>query len=128
MKHFINTLNAPAVLGPYSQGVDLGNLVFTSGQIPIDPKTGFLIDIDISLQTQQVLDNIRYILESVDLSIKNIVKTTIFVKNLENIDLINAVYKKYFDNYQACLPVRSLVEVSRLPKDVMIEIEAIAVR
>lgn len=127
MSNKISTENAPAAIGPYVQGVDLGNLVFTSGQIPIDPKTGLVAN-DITAQTQQSLENIRAIIEAAGLTVADIVKTTVFVKDLNDFSALNVVYEAFFNTHNASFPARSCVEVARLPKDVKIEIEAIAVR
>lgn len=127
MSNKISTENAPAAIGPYVQGVDLGNLVFTSGQIPIDPKTGLIAD-DITIQTQQSLENVRAIIEAAGLTVADIVKTTVFVKDLNDFSALNIAYETFFNTHNASFPARSCVEVARLPKDVKIEIEAIAVR
>lgn len=127
MSHEINTENAPAAIGPYVQGVDLGSMVITSGQIPVDPKTGEVPE-DIAAQTRQSLANVKAILEKAGLSAANIVKTTVFVKDLNDFATVNATYEEFFKQHNAPFPARSCVEVARLPKDVKIEIEAIAVR
>ncbi|MBL4829700.1 MAG: RidA family protein [Aliivibrio sp.] len=128
MTKVLHTENAPAAIGPYVQGVDLGSLVFTSGQIPVNPVTGEVAD-DISEQARQSLENVKAVVESSGLTVKDIVKMTVFVKDLNDFGAVNEVYGHFFDqsgveNY----PARSCVEVARLPKDVKIEIEAIAVR
>ena len=105
MSKTIATENAPAAIGPYVQGVDLGNMIITSGQIPVNPKTG-----------------------EVGLKVGDIVKTTVFVKDLNDFATVNATYEAFFTEHNATFPARSCVEVARLPKDVKIEIEAIAVR
>lgn len=126
-----NTQVLPVPMGPYTQAIDTGVMVFLSGQIPIIPNT-LLIPDNIYDQTYQVLQNIRYIIESKNLTVNNIVKTTLFIKNMIDLPVINKSYKKFFSVYADChifnLPARSCVEVSRLPKDVLIEIESIAVR
>lgn len=127
MSYEIKTENAPAAIGPYVQGVDLGNIIITSGQIPLDPKTGEIAE-DIITQTTQSLENIQAIVEKAGLSVANIVKTTIFVKDLNDFASINATYEAFFNQHNAPYPARSCVEVARLPKDVRIEIEAIAIR
>ncbi|WP_241607975.1 2-iminobutanoate/2-iminopropanoate deaminase [Rosenbergiella australiborealis] len=127
MSREINTEHAPAAIGPYVQAVDLGQLVLTSGQIPIDPKTGEVAK-DIAAQTRQSLENVRAIIEQAGLGVKNIVKTTVFVKDLNDFATVNATYEQFFTEHQAPFPARSCVEVARLPKDVGIEIEAIALR
>lgn len=126
-----NKKNLPIPMGPYTQIIDIGEIIFISGQIPIIPET-LLIPDNIYDQTYQTLQNIRNILESKNLTINNIVKTTLFIKNINNLSTINTSYKKFFNIYSGDhilnLPTRSCVEVSRLPKDVLIEIEAIAAR
>lgn len=129
MIHIIKTKKAPDAIGPYSQGIDANNIVITSGQIPINPKTGEIISEDIALQTIQSLNNIKYILEKVKINIKNIIKTTIFMKNLNDFSFMNSAYKNFFkENNVLHYPARSCIEVSRLPKDAKIEIEALAIR
>ncbi|MEA9392856.1 2-iminobutanoate/2-iminopropanoate deaminase [Acerihabitans sp. TG2] len=127
MTRIISTENAPAAIGPYVQAVDLGNMLFTSGQIPVDPKTG-LVAADIAAQARQSLENVRAIVEAAGLSVANIIKTTVFVKDLNDFATVNATYEAFFTEHNAPFPARSCVEVARLPKDVQIEIEAIAVR
>lgn len=127
MSRIISTENAPAAIGPYVQAVDLGSLLFTSGQIPINPKTGLVAD-DIAAQARQSLDNVRAIVEAAGLRVADIIKTTVFVKDLNDFATVNAVYERFFTEHNAPFPARSCVEVARLPKDVQIEIEAIAVR
>ncbi|WGL98604.1 RidA family protein [Arsenophonus sp. aPb] len=127
MSYEIKTENAPAAIGPYVQGVDLGNMIITSGQIPVDPKTGEIAD-DITAQTTQSLENIQAIIEKAGLNVANIVKTTVFVKDLNDFASVNATYEAFFNKHNAPYPARSCVEVARLPKDVRIEIEAIAIR
>lgn len=127
----INTKNAPNPIGPYSQAIDTGEIIFISGQIPIIPNTVIIPD-SVYDQTYQVLQNIRNIVESQKLDISNIVKTTLFIKNIDDLSEINRSYKKFFYMYshvnEMNFPARSCVEVSRLPKDVKIEIEAIVMR
>jgi len=127
MTRIISTENAPAAIGPYVQAVDLGNMLFTSGQIPVDPKTGLVAD-DIAAQARQSLENVRAIVEAAGLSVANIIKTTVFVKDLNDFATVNATYEAFFTQHNAPFPARSCVEVARLPKDVQIEIEAIAAR
>ncbi len=127
MSRVINTDKAPAAIGPYVQAVDLGNMVITSGQIPVDPATGQVAD-DVAAQTRQSLSNVQAIIEQAGLSVGDIVKTTVFVKDLNDFATVNATYEAFFTEHQAGFPARSCVEVARLPKDVKIEIEAIAVR
>jgi 2-iminobutanoate/2-iminopropanoate deaminase len=122
-KRVIQTERAPKAIGPYSQAIQAGSFLFLSGQIPLDPKTGELVKGDISQQTKQVLENIKGVLESQKLGMENVVKTTIFVKEIGNFNQVNEVYSTYFPSSP---PARSTVEVSRLPRDAEIEIEAIA--
>lgn len=123
-KEVLITNKAPKAIGPYSQAVKVGNFIFISGQIPIDPDTGEVIDGDIKEQTKRVLENIKGILESVSCSLNNVVKTTVFLKNLDDFSAMNEIYATYFPENP---PARSTIEVSRLPKGVSIEIEAIAI-
>lgn len=128
MTKVLHTDSAPAAIGPYVQGVDLGNMVMTSGQIPLDPKTGEFSD-DIQQQARQSLENVKAVVESSGLSVADIVKMTVFVKDLNDFGAVNEVYGQFFDDHQVeNYPARSCVEVARLPKDVGIEIEAIAIR
>ena len=123
-KKVIKTDNAPEAIGPYSQGIIVGDFVYTSGQIPINPKTG-IMETDIKLATKQSMENIKAILEEVGTSLENVIKTTIFLKDLNDFNVVNEVYATYFNENN---PARSCVEVARLPKDAVIEIEAIAIR
>ncbi|MGC6248119.1 RidA family protein [Bisgaard Taxon 45] len=128
MTKVIHTDNAPAAIGPYVQAVDLGNMLLTSGQIPVNPKTGE-VPADIVAQARQSLENVKAIVEQAGLRVANIVKTTVFVKDLNDFAAVNAEYERFFkENNHPSFPARSCVEVARLPKDVGIEIEAIAVR
>lgn len=128
MTTVIHTEHAPAAIGPYVQAVDLGNMVLTSGQIPVNPQTGE-IPADIVKQARQSLNNIKAIIEQAGLTVADIVKTTVFVKDLNDFAAVNAEYEAFFrENGHPTFPARSCVEVARLPKDVGIEIEAIAVR
>jgi 2-iminobutanoate/2-iminopropanoate deaminase len=119
----INTKKAPAAIGPYSQGLKVGNFIFTSGQIPIDPKTSKLVTEDIIKATKQSMENVKAILEAAGSDLSKVVKVVIYVKNLKDFTKINEVYGEYFIDNK---PARSCVEVSNLPKDALIEIEAIA--
>ena len=127
MSATIATEQAPAAIGPYVQGVDLGNLVFTSGQLPIDPATGEM-HADVAAQALQSLKNVQAIVEASGLSVRNIFKMTVFVKDLNTFGTVNEVYQKFFEENDAPFPARSCVEVARLPKDALVEIEAIALR
>lgn len=122
----INTPNAPAAIGPYVQGVNLGSMVITSGQLPVNPQDGSMSD-DIAVQARQSLENVKAIVEAAGLTVGNIVKTTVFVKDLNNFATINAAYEAFFTEHNASFPARSCVEVARLPKDAGVEIEVIAV-
>lgn len=122
-KKVIQTERAPKAIGPYSQAIQAGNFLFLSGQIPLDPKTGEFIKGDIRRQTQQVLENIKGILESQELGMDSVVKVTIFVKDIGNFNEVNEVYATYF---RSSPPARSTVGVAKLPKDADIEIEAVA--
>lgn len=123
MKKVIQTIKAPKPIGPYSQAIRAGNFIFLSGQIPIDPSTGEMIKGDIRQQTRQVLENIKGVLESQGLNMEDVVKVTIFLKNMGNFSLVNEVYATYFPSFP---PARSTVEVAKLPRNAEIEIEAIA--
>ncbi len=118
----IKTNNAPSAVGPYSQAVVTNNMVFTSGQIPVNPSTGEIPD-GIDAQANQVFTNLKNLLEASGTSIEKVVKTTVFIQNMKDFMAVNAVYDKYF---KEPYPARSCVEVSKLPKDVLIEVEAIA--
>lgn len=122
MKEFILTDKAPAPIGPYSQGIKVGNLYFFSGVIPLSADGASIIGSDIVEQTRQVIANCNGLLTSVGLSALHVVKTTVFLKNMNDFAAMNAVYAEYFGESK---PARSTVEVSRLPKDVLIEIEMI---
>ena len=125
MKEIIATDKAPAAIGPYSQAVKVGNLLFTSGMIPINPETNTLVEGGIEVQAEQAFKNIKNLLEAAGSSVDKVVKTVVFIKdkNMDDFAKVNEIYAKYFtDNY----PARSCVEVARLPKDVLIEIEAVA--
>ena len=125
MKKTISTAKAPAAIGPYSQGIDGGAVIFTSGQLPLDPATGAFAEGGIAGQTRQSLLNIQAILAEAGLTMENVVKTTVFLKDMNDFTAMNEAYAAFF---QTDPPARSAVEVARLPKDAAIEIEAIAVR
>ncbi len=119
------TKKAPAPIGPYSQGIAAsGSFLFTAGQIPIDPATGQLVTGDIKAQTRQVMKNLQAILEEAGSGMENVVKTTVFIKDMNEFAAMNEVYGEFF---KSNAPARSTVEVARLPRDVKVEIEAIAV-
>lgn len=122
-KNVISTTNAPAAVGPYSQAIRTGNLLFVSGQIPIDPSTGKLLDGDIQAQTKQIGKNIAAILATQNMTMANVVKTTVFITDMSKFGAVNETYKELFP--EPC-PARSCVEVSKLPLGAQIEIEVIA--
>lgn len=123
MKEIIVAPNAPKAAGPYSTAVRQNGFVFLSGQIPLDPKTGELVTGSIEDQTERVLENLKAVLEAAGLSFGDVVKTTVFLKDMGNFSRMNQTYGNYFS---ANAPARSTVEVARLPRDVQVEIEAIA--
>lgn len=118
----IATKEAPAAIGPYSQAVQLAGLIFTSGQIPLTPE-GELVEADIEKQTHQVMKNVKAVLEAGGSDLSRVIKVTLFIKEMDQFQQINAVYREYFSEHN---PARSCVEVARLPKDVLIEMEVIA--
>jgi len=126
MKKIITTDNAPAPIGPYNQAVLLGDLLYTSGQIAIDPKTGELEIDDIESETTLVMENLKAILEAAEMTFENVVKSSIFVSDMHNFSKINKIYGRYFNEETA--PARETVEVANLPKFVNVEISVIAAR
>ena len=124
MKQVIHTNNAPAAIGPYSQAIKAGNMLFISGQIPVDPATGDFAGADIETQTRQSLTNVKAILAEAGLGLENVVKTTVFLKDMNDFAAMNGVYSEFFT--ENC-PARAAVQVAKLPKDALVEIEAIAV-
>lgn len=122
----IITENAPAAIGPYVQGIQTEKMVMTSGQLPVEPVTGLMPEA-IEVQTYQSLENVRAVIEAAGLTVGNIIKTTVFVKDLNEFAAVNNVYETFFNKHNAPFPARSCIEVARLPKDAKIEIEAIAV-
>ena len=122
-KTIIATDLAPAAIGPYSQAVQTGNLLFISGQVPIDPSTGEMVQGDVKDQTHRVLENVKGVLASLGLGLEDVVKTTLFIKDMNDFPTINEIYAEYFSIDP---PARACVEVSRLPKDALVEMEAIA--
>ncbi|MGB5428979.1 RidA family protein [Eudoraea sp.] len=126
MRKIINTPNAPAPIGPYNQAVLSGNTLYISGQIPLDPSSGKLIEDDIKKETLQCMQNLKAILEAADMTFKEVVKATIFVKDMNCFSDINEVYGSFFNTETA--PARETVEVSNLPKFVNVEISMIAIR
>ncbi|MCH9659763.1 MAG: Rid family detoxifying hydrolase [Bacteroidetes bacterium] len=124
MKKIINTTHAPSPIGPYNQAVLYNGMLYTSGQIAIDPKTGELQTGDITTETKWVMENMKAVLEEAGMTFKNVLKTSIFISDMENFGAINKVYATYFD--EATAPARETVEVSNLPKYVNVEISMIA--
>lgn len=123
-KEIIQTSKAPTAVGPYSQAIKIGDFIFTSGQIPFDPETNELVGEDIESQTRQVFQNVAAVLEAAGATLDDIVKTTIFMKNMNQFERVNEIYGEYFTENP---PARSTVEAARLPKDISIELEVIAV-
>jgi 2-iminobutanoate/2-iminopropanoate deaminase len=126
MKKIINTPNAPAPIGPYNQAVLTGNTLYTSGQIAINVKSGALVLDSISSETEQVMQNLKAVLEAADMTFEHVVKSSIFISDMNNFSQINTVYSTYFD--AATAPARETVEVANLPKFVNVEISMIAVK
>ena len=125
MREIVATEAAPQAIGPYSQAISIGDFVFTSGQIPIDPKTGVFVEGGIAEQTEQVLRNLAEVLRAAGTSLEGVVKTTVFLADMNDFAAMNEVYGRYFS---AAPPARSTVEAARLPRDARVEIDAIAIR
>lgn len=125
MKTIIQTNHAPQAIGPYSQAVLVNDVLYVSGQIPVVPASGAIVSDQVEAQTRQVMENVKAVVEAADLTLEDVVKTTVFIKNMDDFALINAIYSEYF---KTDCPARACVEVARLPKDVLIEMEAIAVK
>lgn len=125
MKQVIQTNNAPQAIGPYSQAIMAGDTLYVSGQIPVVPATGAIVSDKVEDQARQVMENVKAVVEAAGLTLGHVVKTSVFIKNMDDFGTINAVYSQYFK--ENC-PARACVEVARLPKDVLLEMEAIAVR
>lgn len=123
MKEIISTTKAPAAIGPYSQAVKLGNMIYSSGMIPLVPETMQIVEGGVQQQTKQVLENLKALLESCGSGLEKVIKTTVFIKDMNEFPKINEIYAEYFSSNQ---PARSCVEVARLPKDVLVEIEVVA--
>ena len=121
----ISTETAPAAIGPYSQAIVAGDMVFTSGQIPLSAETGLVVGDDVSAQAVQALDNLKAVLAGAGCGLDDVVKTTVFITDMSKFALVNEIYAKYFTEKA---PARSCVEVSKLPKGCLVEVEAIAVR
>ncbi|MCL9770294.1 RidA family protein [Flavobacterium sp. HXWNR69] len=126
MKKIIHTKNAPAPIGPYNQAILVGNTLYTSGQIALNPETMELVLDDIETETKQVMENLKALLAEADMTFENVIKTTIFIMNMADFSRINAVYGSYF--HEATAPARETVQVACLPKNVNIEISIIAVK
>jgi 2-iminobutanoate/2-iminopropanoate deaminase len=126
MKKIISTTKAPAPIGPYNQAVLTGNTLYTSGQIALHPETGELVLDDIKTETKQVMENMKAVLEAANMTFENVIKTSIFISDMNNFSLINEVYGQYFNDNTA--PARETVEVANLPKFVNVEISMIAVK
>ena len=124
MKEIISTENAPGAIGPYSQAVKVGNMIFCSGQIQIDPKTGEFVSDDVAEQTEQVLRNLNVVLEAAGSSLNNVVKTTVFLADMNDFVAMNEVYARFFSENK---PARATVQAARLPKDARVEIDCIAI-
>lgn len=125
MKNIISTDKAPAAIGPYSQAVEVNGIIYTSGVIPVNPGTGGLAGSTVTEQAEQVFINLKNLIEASGSNMENVVKTVIFLKNMEDFAAVNGIYAKYFPQPY---PARSCVEVARLPKDVLLEIEAVAIK
>lgn len=125
MNRMISTENAPAAIGPYSQAVQAGNMMFVSGQLPMDPVTMDFVSEDVQEQTRQCLFNLMAILESAAFSREDIVKVTVFLKDMNDFAKMNEIYATFFTDHK---PARAAVEVARLPKDALVEIEAVAIK
>ena len=125
MKEVVNTKLAPAAIGSYSQAIVAGDMVFTSGQIPLSAETGLVVGDDVSAQAVQALDNLKAVLAGAGCDLDDVVKTTVFITDMSQFALVNEIYAKYFTEKA---PARSCVEVSKLPKGCLVEVEAIAVR
>ena len=122
-KKVVSTNNAPPAVGPYSQAIRAGNFLFLSGQIPLDPKSGTIVGEDIETQTRQVISNMKAVLAAAGLSLSDVVKTTVFLKDIQHFAKMNGVYKEYFTQDA---PARSTVQVANLPMNALVEIESIA--
>jgi len=121
--HRVTTAQAPAAIGPYSQAIVTGGFVFTAGQIPLDPESGELVGGDIAVQTERVLRNLSAILDAADASLASVVKTTVYLADMNDFGAMNEVYARFFGEHR---PARSTVQAGRLPKDVLVEIDAVA--
>lgn len=125
MKKVISTAEAPQAIGPYSQAIEAGGFVFVSGQIPLIPATGELVEGSVEVQTARVLENLKAILEAAGSSLESVVKTTVYITNMDDFAKVNGIYGQYFEENP---PARVCVEVSKLPKGALVEIDVIAAR
>jgi 2-iminobutanoate/2-iminopropanoate deaminase len=125
-KQAISTKSAPAAIGPYSQAVRIGNFLYTSGQVALDPASGALVPGGVSEQTTRAIENLKAVLAAAGASLGQVVKTTVFLKNMGDFTAMNEVYGRYFAGDGVVAPARSTVEVARLPKDALVEIEVVA--
>ena len=125
MKNVVKTDKAPQAIGPYSQAIEVNGMVYTSGVVPIDPVTGEVVNGDIKVQATRVFDSMKALLEAAGSSCEDVVKTTVFIKDMNDFATLNEIYATYFTG---TFPARSCVEVARLPKDVLVEMEAIAIK
>ncbi|MDE5864501.1 MAG: RidA family protein [Lachnospiraceae bacterium] len=125
MKNVVKTDKAPQAIGPYSQAIEVNGMIYTSGVVPIDPQTGNVVEGDIKVQATRVFDSMKALLEEAGSSCEDVVKTTVFIKDMNDFAALNEIYASYFTG---AFPARSCVEVARLPKDVLIEMEAIALK
>jgi 2-iminobutanoate/2-iminopropanoate deaminase len=127
-KSAISTQNAPAAIGPYSQAVEIGEMIYASGQVALDPATGLLVEGGIREQTVRVLENLKAVLAAVRSDLQHVVKTTVYLKNMSDFAAMNEIYATYLAKDGWVAPARSTIEVSRLPKDALVEIDVIALR
>ena len=125
-KQAVSTPRAPAAIGPYSQAVRVGDFLYTSGQVGLDPLSGTVVEGGIEAQTTRAIENLKAVLEAAGTGLQNVVKTTVFLKNMNDFTAMNGIYGTYFAPDGVVAPARSTVEVARLPKDALVEIEAIA--
>lgn len=125
MKNVVKTDKAPQAIGPYSQAIEVNGMVYTSGVVPIDPATGDVVEGDVRVQAARVFDSMKALLEAAGSDCESVVKTTVFIKDMNDFGALNEIYAEYFTGV---FPARSCVEVARLPKDVLIEMEAIAIK
>ena len=127
-KSAVSTENAPAAIGPYSQAIEIGEMIYTSGQVGLDPRTGQMVDGGIREQTVRVLENLKAVLAAVRSDLQKVVKTTVYLKSMSDFAAMNEIYATYLAKDGWVAPARSTIEVARLPKDALLEIEVIALR